>query len=172
MLKICKMRDDPVIAFASEELKKYLWMMMPQEGMPESCAGSQGTEGFRLGLLEDFGLTNEAKDPVVDDVIHVDTTDRSGILAGSNPRSVLFAVYRFLKLNGCRWLFPGINGEFIPTRPVESQSYHKLADHSIRGFTVEGTPAVEHVLDYIDYHAKQEMNLFVPSDVKEYMRRY
>ncbi len=172
MLKINKMRADNVIDFAAEELKKYLWMMMPQSGNIPIALEPDAEAGFRLGLLEDFGLENEAKDPVWDDVVHIDTTQEGGILAGSNPRSVLFAVYRFLKLNGCRWLFPGVDGEFVPTRNITPQKYHKLADHCVRGFTVEGTPSVNHVLDYIDYHAKREMNLFVPSDVKVYMRRY
>lgn len=171
MVKICKLRIHAVIDFAAEELKKYLWMMQTDSNPRIVCQpGAQ--DGFRLGLLEDFGLTSEAKDPVWDDVIHIDTTEDGGILAGSNPRSVLFAVYRFLKLNGCRWLFPGLDGEYIPRHPVAPQKYHKLADHCVRGFTVEGTPGVEHVMDYIDYHAKLEMNLFVPSDVKVYMRRY
>jgi len=172
-MKIYKMRADHVIDFAAEELKKYLWMMMPQpEHMASIEVNSEAKDGFRLGLLEDFGLENEAEDPLWDDVVHIDTTEEGGILAGSNPRSVLFAVYRFLKLNGCRWLFPGVNGEYIPRQPITAQKYHKLADHSVRAYTIEGTPGVEHVLDYIDYHAKQELNLFVPNDIKVYMRRY
>ncbi len=171
MIKISKLRAQATIDFAAEELKKYLWMMQPGSN-PVILGPADGQEGFRLGLLEDFGLECEAKDPVWDDVIHIDTTETGGILAGSNPRSVLFAVYRFLKLNGCRWLFPGLDGEYIPRHPVAPQKYHKLADHCVRGFTVEGTPGVEHVMDYIDFHAKLEMNLFVPSDVKVYMRRY
>jgi len=171
-MKINKMRTDHVIDFAAEELKKYLWMMMPGSGNTTIELDPTAQDGFRLGLLEDFGLENEAKDPEWDDVVHVDTTEEGGILAGSNPRSVLFAVYRFLKLNGCRWLFPGVNGEYIPHQPITPQKYHKMADHCVRAYTIEGTPGVEHVLDYIDYHAKQELNLFSPSDVKVYVRRY
>ncbi|MBO5339946.1 MAG: DUF4838 domain-containing protein [Oscillospiraceae bacterium] len=172
MFKINKLRDDETIAFAADELKKYLWMMMPDTDDISISLTPDAKDGFRLGLLEDFGLDSEAKDPVWDDVVHIDTTETGGILAGSNPRSVLFAVYRFLKLNGCRWLFPGLDGEYISRQPITAQKYHKLADHCIRGFMVEGTPGAEHVLDYIDYHAKQEMNLFSPDDIKIYMRRY
>ena len=34
------------------------------------------TDGFRLGLLEDFKLPNEAKDAVLDDVVHVETDEQ------------------------------------------------------------------------------------------------
>ena len=114
MLTIYKLRADHVVDFAAEELKKYLRMMMPRCGEIDICYDPAAKEGFRLGLLEDFKLPNEAKDPVLDDIVHIDTTCEGGILAGSNPRSVLFAVYRYLKLNGCRWLYPGTDGEHIP----------------------------------------------------------
>ena len=102
MLSIKKLRADHVIDFAAEELKKYLRMMMPRCGEIAITYEPDAKDGFRLGLMEDFGLSCEAEDPVLDDVIHVDTEEDGGILAGSNPRSVLFAVYRLLRENGCR----------------------------------------------------------------------
>ena len=160
MYRIYKIRADHVVDFAAEELKKYLRAMMPEYGDIPIVYAPDAAEGFRLGLLEDFGLPNEAPDPAMDDVIHIDTSDSGGILAGSNPRSVLFAVYRFLKLNGCRFLFAGIDGEYIPHKPVAAQKYHKMADHRLRGHTTEGEPSAQNVLDYIDYHAKQELNYY------------
>ena len=133
MLYIYKLRDDPVLDFAAEELKKYLRMMMPEQKLVQITLDPKATDGFSLGLLEDFGLTSEAEDPYVDDVVHIHTEENSGILAGSNPRAVLFAVYRYLKLNGCRFLFPGAEGEYIPLKNVAPQQYHKLADHRYRG---------------------------------------
>ena len=124
MLKIYKMQDDIVINFAAEELKKYLRMMMPLEKAVKISCNPQATDGFRLGLLEDFGLPCETDNTLLDDIVHIDTDECGGILAGSNPRSVLFAVYRYLKLNGCRFLFPGAEGEFIPRKAVEPQKYH------------------------------------------------
>ena len=102
MLQIKKMRCDHVLDFAAEELKKYLRMMMPEGGDVAISTEPDAKDGFRLGLLEDFGLPFEGEDKRIDDVVHVDTQEDGGILAGSNPRSVLFAVYRFLKLHGCR----------------------------------------------------------------------
>ncbi|MBO5868701.1 MAG: DUF4838 domain-containing protein [Oscillospiraceae bacterium] len=172
MLQINKLRADHVIDFAAEELKKYLRMMMPEEKQVDIIYNPDATEGFRLGLLEDFSLPCEANDPAVDDIVHIETTQTGGILAGSNPRSVLFAVYRYLKLNGCRFLFPGAEGEHIPHKPVEPQSYHKLADHRYRGHSIEGDPSLEQVLTYIDWHAKEELNSFGGYGIFNYMTRY
>ena len=168
MYQINKIRADHVIDYAAEELKKYLRAMMPENPDIPITYDPDATEGFRLGLLEDFGLPNEAPDPKMDDVIHIDTTDEGGILAGSNPRSVLFAVYRFLKLNGCRFLFPGFDGEYIPRKVVTGQKYHKMADLRLRGHTTEGEPTAQNVLDYIDYHAKQELNYYAFCDAFTY----
>lgn len=172
MLQIKKLRGDIVIDFAAEELKKYLRMMMPGEKVVDIALDPQATEGFRLGLLEDFNLPCESDNTDLDDIIHIDTDVNGGILAGSNPRSVLFAVYRYLKLNGCRFLFPGAEGEFIPKKAIEPQKYHKLADHRFRGHSIEGAPSLEQLLMYIDWHAKEELNSFGSYDIHVYMTCY
>ena len=170
-MHIIKMRCDHTIDFAAEELKKYLRMMMPQQGdIAIECNTGRQT-GFRLGLLSDLGLPFEGKDPKFDDVVHIDADARGGILAGSNPRSVLFAVYRLLKLNGCRFFYPGPEGEYIPMQPIAPTRYHKLADHRLRGHTIEGCPSMEQVLYYIDFHAKEELNAFGLYGIDVYHRR-
>ena len=161
MLQIKKMRADHVIDFAAEELKEYLRMLMPRCGEIAISYEPGATDGFRLGLLEDFGLENEAEDIVLDDVIHVDTDTEGGILAGSNSRSVLFAVYRFLRLNGCRWLYPGVDGEHVPIRDITPQKYHKMADHRFRGHCNEGAEFQQCMLETIDFYAKQELNVYM-----------
>ena len=172
MLQIFKLRDDPVLDFAAAELKKYLRMMMPEEKVVAIVCDPNAKDGFRLGLLEDFSLSCEAEDAYVDDVVHIDTDEKGGILAGSNPRSVLFAVYRYLRLNGCRFLFPGAEGEHIPMKKVTPQQYHKLADHRYRGHSIEGDPSLEQVLAYIDWMAKEELNSFGCYSIFNYMNRY
>ena len=161
MLQIKKLRADHVIDFAAEELKEYLRMLMPRCGEIAISYEPGATDGFRLGLLEDFGIDSEAADPVLDDVIHVDTDTQGGILAGSNTRSVLFAVYRFLRLNGCRWLYPGVDGEHIPIRDITPQKYHKMADHRFRGHCNEGSEFQQCMLETIDFYAKQELNIYM-----------
>ena len=172
MLCIKKLRADHVIDFAAEELKKYLRMMMPHILDIAITYEPEAKEGFRLGLLQDFGIPMGTDSPEEDDIVHIDTEENGGILAGSNPRSVLFAVYRYLKLNGCRFLFPGFDGEHIPKQNVTPQKYHKLADHRERGHALEGDPSVEQVMDYIDWHAKEELNVFGCYGIFNYMGRY
>ena len=161
MITIYKIRADHVVDFAAEELKKYLRMMMPRGGEIKIAYDPEAKDGFRLGLLEDFGLPNEAEDSFLDDVIHIDTDEQGGILAGSNPRSILFAVYRYLKLHGCRWLYPGVDGEHIPVKQVTPQKYHKLADTRFRGNCNEGCESQTCMLETIDFYTKLEMNVYM-----------
>ena len=161
MFTIKKLRADHVIDFAAEELKKYLRMMMPRCGEIDISYEPQAKDGFRLGLLEDFGLPCEAEDVVLDDIVHIDTDLEGGILAGSNSRSVLFAVYRYLRLNGCRWLYAGIDGEHIPVKDIQPQKYHKLADHRFRGHCNEGAENQTCMMETIDFYAKQELNVYM-----------
>ena len=161
MMKIYKMRALSPIDYAAEELKKYLRMMMPEKGDIEIVYDPSAKDGFRLGLLEDFDLPFEAEDPFLDDVVHIDADTQNGIFAGSNPRSVLFAVYRYLKLNGCRFLYPGIDGEYIPLKDIEPVKYHKLADHRFRGFCNEGAESQQCMMDTVEFYPKLELNVYM-----------
>ena len=90
MYKIYKITSHPTVDFAAEELKKYLRMMMPRCGEIVIERNPNATDGFRLGLMSDFGLdTSEAGDLQLDDILHIDTDACGGIIAGSNARSVL-----------------------------------------------------------------------------------
>ena len=103
MFKINKITSNPTVDFASEELKKYLRMMMPDAGEMVIKYAPDATDGFRLGLMADFGLdTSEAADLDLDDIVHIDTDENGGIIAGGNHRSILLAVYKYLTLTGCR----------------------------------------------------------------------
>jgi len=162
MYRIHKISSHPVVDFAAEELKKYLRMMMPRCGEIPISYAPGAEDGFRIGLMGDFGLdTGEAEDVFLDDILHIDTTADGGIIAGDNPRSVLLAVYKYLTLNGCRWLFPGIDGEFIPIRPVEPTQYHKMADCRYRGQCNEGAESQQAMLETIDFSPKIGLNVYM-----------
>ncbi|MBQ8611363.1 MAG: DUF4838 domain-containing protein [Oscillospiraceae bacterium] len=162
MYRINKITLHPVVDFAAEELKKYLRMMMPECGEIFISAAPAAADGLRLGLMADFGLnTDEAKDPELDDILHIDTDGENGIIAGSNPRSVLLAVYRYLYENGCRWLFPGVEGECIPIRDVVPTQYHRMADCRYRGQCNEGAEYQSNMLEVIDFQPKLGMNVFM-----------
>ena len=160
MYSINKITSNPTVDFAAEELKKYLRMMMPDAGEIIIKYAPDATDGFRLGLMADFSLdTSEATDLSLDDILHIDTDAMGGIIAGSNPRSVLLAVYKYLTLNGCRWLFPGIDGEFIPVKDVEATKYHKMADCRYRGQCNEGAEFQPNMMEVIDFTPKIGMNV-------------
>ena len=90
MYKIYKITANPVVDFAATELKKYLRMMMPRCGEISIEYKPDAVEGFRLGLMQDFGLdVSEAPDVTLDDILHIDTDENGGIIAGDNYRTVL-----------------------------------------------------------------------------------
>ena len=172
MFAIYKLQNDHVVDFAAEELHKYLRMMVNTLPPLPIRYDPEARTGFRLGLLSDFGIPFEGDDEALDDVVHIDTDENGGIIAGSNVRSILFAVYRYLKLCGCRFYAPGVDGEFIPRKDIKPQKYHKMADIRSRRFMLEGRPSFQDVLAYIDYHAKQELNGFGIATPFVYMARY
>ncbi|MBE6630492.1 MAG: hypothetical protein E7624_06550, partial [Ruminococcaceae bacterium] len=162
MYTINKITSHPTVDFAAEELKKYLRMMMPECGEIFIKYDPTATDGLRLGLMADFGLdTSEAEDLVLDDILHVDTDGENGIIAGSNPRSVLLSVYRYLRENGCRWFFPGVDGEYIPMQDVKPTKYHKMADCRYRGQCNEGAEYQPNMMEIIDFQPKIGMNVFM-----------
>ena len=175
MYIINKITSNHVVDFAAEELKKYLRMMMPRCGEIAIEYNPDAKDGFRLGVMADFGLdTSESDDITLDDILHIDTDKEGGIIAGSNPRSVLLAVYRYLTINGCRWLFPGIDGEFIPVKDIEPTKYHKMADCRYRGQCNEGGEAQYLMMEEIDFTPKIGLNIFmIEFDIpKHYYDRY
>ena len=176
MYKIYKLTSNSAIDYAAEELKKYMRMMMPDCGEIEITLSPDATEGFRLALMSDFLLdTSDVKDTAIDDIIYIDTDKNGGIIAGDNPRSVLIAVYEFLRRQGCRWFFPGVDGEYIPVidevTPVKLRHVPSLR---IRGWCNEGGEVQYNMYEAIEFAPKVGLNTFmiefrIPTP---YYRRY
>jgi len=163
MYTIHKITLHTTVNFAAEELKKYLRMMMPRCGEVTIDYDAKASGGFRLGLMQDFGLdTGDAEDVTLDDIVYVQTDANGGIIAGSNPGALLIAVYRYLRFCGCRWLFPGVDGEWIPViEGLPAVSYRKKADHRYRGQCNEGAEYQQNMLEAIDFTPKIGMNTFM-----------
>ena len=162
MLKIYKVRSASPIDFAAEELKKYLRMMMPEGGDVKISYDKTATDGFRLGLLADFGLdTSDVSDPEKDDVIYIETDTRGGIIAGANPRATLIAVYEYLRKNGCEWLLPRVDGEFIPMRDIVPVKLRHKPTVRHRGNCIEGAVSQKIMVDFIDLMPKLGLNCFM-----------
>ena len=160
MICINKITSDGVIDYAAEELKKYLRMMMPEAGDIKIFHNPDAKDGFRLGLMSDFGLdTSDADDIELDDILYIDTTENGGIIAGGNPRSVLLSVYEYFRQNDCRWLVPGVDGEYIPTQDIKAVKYRHKPSMRYRGWCNEGALKQENLLDMIEFTPKVGMNV-------------
>ena len=162
MLSIAKITSDSTVDFAAEELKKYLRMMMPEGGDIAISYAPEAKDGFRLGLMCELGLdTSDAENATLDDIIYIDCDTEGGVIAGSNYRSVLLAVYEYLRQNGCRWLFPGVDGEYIPMQDIKPIKYRHKADSRIRGNCIEGATGQQMLIDFIDFLPKVGLNSFM-----------
>ncbi len=164
MLEIKKRTSDHVIDFAAEELKKYLRMMMPECGEIAISYNPRATgNGFCLGLMQDFRLdVSDVEEPELDDIIYIYTGEKQGIIAGSNPRSVLIAVYEFLRKQGCRFLMPGIDGEYVPiVKSLTPISHRFVPSCRYRGWCNEGSEVQYDMVEAIDFAPKVGMNVFM-----------
>lgn len=168
MFTIEKYNANPTLDFAAEELKKYLRMMMPRCGeIPihlnlEKITDDTHSE-FKLGLMDTFGLDiSDAEVVELDDIVYIDANEKGGIIAGSNPTALLIAVYRYLRFCGCRWLFPGIDGERIPMiQSLPEVKYRKKADYRYRGQCNEGAESQQCMMETIDFTPKIGMNTYM-----------
>ena len=162
MLKINKIISNQVVDYAAEELKKYLRMMMPEAGDVSIAYAPEAKDGFRLGLMQDFGLdVSDAEDTVLDDILYIDCDTEGGIIAGDNERSVLIAVYEYLRHNGCEWPMPGVDGEFIPMQDIVPVKYRHKASMRYRGSCQEGAPGQHTLNTFFEWMPKVGLNTFM-----------
>ena len=162
MFYINKITSNHTVDYAAEELKKYLRMMMPEGGDVVIAYNPDAKDGFRLGLMQDFGLdVSDAEDPELDDILYMDCDKNGGIIAGDNYRSVLLAVYEYLRQNGCRWLMPGPDGEFIPMQEIEPVTYRYKPSMRYRGQCNEGAESQQCMLETIEFTPKIGMNTYM-----------
>lgn len=157
--------ENETMAYAAAELCKYIDRMAGGNDVAVlfKKAEKSALSTIELGLFADFGFPlTGVEDPNVDDAIRVEVTNSKGRIAGSNPRSVLFGVYRFLEANGCRWLRPGPDGEIVPLREPTtlSASISDKAFYRYRGNNNCGTYPIEQILEKIEWAPKVGLNMW------------
>ncbi len=171
-MKILTAHREETAVYAAEELKKYLCRMDSKLDVCIEYTNAPSTDdGIVLALMSEYGLeTPEIKDPVTDDILYIDVNSGKGLIAGSNIRSILLSVYRYLTEAGCRFIRPGDDGEFIPERTVSDFSckYRHAASYPFRGECIEGAVSFEHVRDTIIWAPKVGMNMFMMEQVVPY----
>jgi len=115
----------------------------------------------KMGIIW-VGLDGSVPENKLDDAVYIDVSNGEGVISGSNPRSVLMAVYRFMYELGCRFLRPGKAGEIVPERRLSDAELNvkvnEAASYRHRSICIEGTVAYEHVRNMIEWLPKVGMN--------------
>lgn len=160
-VEIRLLNPEPTISFAAAELAKYLRLL---SACPVLCdvrtASAPSCDGITVGLFSDLSIDVDdaaaGENSNSHDAIHVEVKNGKGVIAGSNPRSVLLAVYRLLHGVGCRWVRPGADGEFLPRIDLASISISLREAASLRHrvICIEGATSLENVVDIIDWAPK------------------
>jgi len=144
--------DHKTVRFAAEELIKYLSMMNSDICAKPSC-NECDENTITLGLLDETSFDI--------DTVSVDIKGLCGTIKGSNPRSVLYAVYKYLEKLGARWLRQGDDGEYIPKDhdfANDVVSFNETAKYKHRCMCSEGAMSLELFLANIDWCAKAGFN--------------
>lgn len=161
--KICYHDRRETVAFAARELKRYLNLI--DNTAEVVLMRTDKREDFKnaiwLHVDEKLGERfPQIKDTALDDAILIDINGSGGTIAGVNPRSVLIAVYRFLRELGYAWLYPGPGGEIIPERKLGGEKIYVCEAPSCRhrGLCIEGAVSFDHVKNVLDWLPKVGMN--------------
>ncbi|BBI32877.1 DUF4838 domain-containing protein [Cohnella abietis] len=152
------------ILFAAEELSKYLSVLSGREIAVQQSEGyDEEQQGIWIGLRHDLPEVQDIHWPEngeQEDTIWIDVESGRGTLSGSNCRSILFSVYRYLTQLGCRWVRPGPEGESIPRVDLMTRSVKVMesASYRHRGICIEGAVSLENVTDMIEWMPKIGFN--------------
>ena len=165
-IRIGKIGTNPTVTFAVEELTRYLKKM--DKGLEvDILQTSAVVEAFPriiwVGMDPKLAETvPQVENAYLDDAISIQVRDNNGYITGSNPRSVLIGVYRFLQELGCYWARPSVSGERIPQKRLENLTaqVQEAASYRHRGVCIEGATAYENVLEMLDFLPKVGMNAY------------
>lgn len=153
--------NDKTLQFALNELCAYLGMA--GVSVRRFCEKEYKNDETSLWVGISSGFEEflpAVEDEKLDDGIYINVENGAGIITGTNPRSVLIAVYRFLKELGFAWIRPGKDGEIVPLSIPEKYSVKvcEAAAYRHRAICIEGAVSYEHVRSVIDWIPKASMN--------------
>lgn len=156
MITVFSYTNDETVRFAAHELCDTLSAM----GIPAAQGEADGD--ICLGLFPTFGLTPKSDNLTLDDEIAISVTNGKGYIAGSNPRSVLIATYRFLEECGACFVRPGKDGTYLPclTALPAAVTVREAATKRHRGVCIEGSNSIEHVTNMIEWLPKRGFNSY------------
>lgn len=157
------------LEFAAYELKRYTAAMgiNPQVKLIVDIDQFDTTRFWRF-------------DARYDDAFKIEVQNGIGSITATNSRAVLLGVYHFLKCQGCRFLRPGKDGEYIPMLDQAQDVSEICYAHIRHRGTTDGAGhsdalGAEGMLAYIDWLPKVMMNTYfieLPDYYKELTQRY
>jgi len=157
-ITVAKLGRHQTVTYAADELMRVLKLMDANTDF-EFRTYLEGENIPDDVLL--IGYDGSLERSRLDDKIKIDVHGASGIITGSNERSVLIAVYRFLRELGCRWLRPGADGEFIPKRSIDDTvcvHIEEAPSYRHRAICYEGTNTFDNVKNTIEWLPRVGMN--------------
>ncbi len=172
--KLTQIGNDKTVAFAADELQHYLRKMDRSARVSRiHCDGYHDVneQALYIGCDPAFtALLPKVDDPNRDDAIYINISGGAGIITGTNPRSVLIAVYRYLRALGCAFLRPGKDGDIVPKLAPETVPVYltEAASYRHRAVCIEGAVSYEHVADMIEWLPKISMNGYFVQFAKPY----
>jgi len=162
-MDISRIGNNETVKFACSELcrllKKANGRLLIKECVEKAFC--EDSHKLWVGISPEFSeFLPDVQDKNLDDAIYIDVKNGKGVITGSNPRSVLIAVYRFLKEIGFAWVRPGEDGEIIPKElPTEYEvKVSEAAAYRHRAVCIEGSVSYDHVRNIIDWIPKASMN--------------
>ena len=105
----------------------------------------------------------EHYDPEIDDAFSICVRDGKGTVTATNDRAALMGVYHFLKLQGCRFMMPGKDGEYIPivdtVKDVE-ETWYAYTRHRGTTDAMLRCGGIDCMIDFVDWLPKIMMNTY------------
>lgn len=149
------------LSFAREELCRYAGLMDPAF-CPDGILFAPFTS--------DQMCAHHIRDPYWDDAYEVHVQNGTGRILYANERSALLAVYHLLREAGCAFLRPGQLGEIIPRRELSClcANISMTAAYRHRCICIEGSNALENIVDIIDYAPKAGYNAYFTQFMEAY----
>ena len=153
-------KEKNTLNFAARQLQKYLGYVLDGDISVVLSKIYKPYEKNTIYLgVKSTDKLESVSDENLDDAIFIDVKNFSGLISGSNARSVLIGVYRFLKEIGFSFLRPGKGGESYPDSVLKTDVFiSEKASYRHRTICIEGSVFQQNLMDIIDWIPKAAMN--------------
>ncbi len=168
-IRICRVGTSETVEFALDELRRYLYKIDETVDVEVFCYDAYNpSRKDVIWLMADPTFAPEVPDPSMDDAFRIKINNNAGVIAGTNPISVLIGVYSLLKKLGCKWIRPGRDGEIIEKKVLSpfNFDYEEKASYRFRGMDLCGSGSTQTQIDIIDWFPKEGLNNYYKEGLK------